>query len=135
MPLPCSFSYYGKRDGALVKSDVRAVYEKGSADIKAKILSRLRILASLRRVEWHENYLKKLSGACDGLWEIRFKADNVQQRPLGYFANDTEFVILFWATERGNKFVPKKACEIALQRKAEVLTNPELKHGLWIALE
>lgn len=135
MALPCSFSYYGKKEGETIKSDVRETYERGSTDLKAKTLSRLRILGSLPRTEWHENYLKKLSGNCEGLSEIRFKADKVQQRPLGFFLSDTEFVILFWATERGDKFVPKKACEIALQRKAELLNDGKLKHELWLALE
>jgi hypothetical protein len=95
----------------------------------------LKILARLPKAQWHEGYFKKLSGSCEGLWEIRFEADNVQQRPLGFHIAESEFVILYWAREKGDKFVPKKACEIALERKAEVLKNGNLKHALWLALE
>jgi Phage derived protein Gp49-like (DUF891) len=130
-----SFSYYGEKHADEVKSDIRDTYENGSARLKARTLSRLKILAGLSRTQWHEGYFKKLSGACEGLWEIRFDADNVQQRPLGFHVNETEFVILFWAREKGDQFVPKKACEIALKRKAEVLKNGNLKHALWLALE
>jgi hypothetical protein len=135
LPLISSFSYYGESSAGGVKSDVRRTYETGSSRLKARTLSRLKILAALPRTEWHEGYFKKLSGTCEGLWEIRFEADNVQQRPLGFHVSETEFVILFWAQERGDKFVPKKACEIALKRKVEVLKNGNLKHALWLALE
>jgi len=135
LPQTSSFSYYGEKSAAGVKSDIRDTYQNGSSRLKARTLSRLKILAGLPRPQWHEGYFKKLSGTCEGLWEIRFEAENVQQRPLGFHVTETEFVILFWAREKGGKFVPKKACEIALKRKAEVLKNGNLKHGLWLALE
>ena len=136
MSLISSFSYYGEKDerGA-ISSDVRETYERGTARLKARTLSRLKILASLPRSEWHEGYFKKLSGPCEGLWEIRFEADNVQQRPLGFHVSESEFVILLWALEKGNKFVPKAACEIAHKRKIEVIKSGNLKHALWLALE
>jgi len=136
--LPCIsfFSYYGEKIAeGIIKSDIRDTYDSGTPKLKAHTLSRLKILAALPRAQWHEGYFKKLSGACEGLWEIRFKADNVQQRPLGFHVSETEFVILFWAREKGDKFVPKKACEISLKRKAELLKNGNLKHALWLALE
>jgi len=135
LPLISSFSYYGEKGAEKVESDVRDTYQNGSARLKARTLSRLKILAGLPRARWHEGYFKKLSGLCDGLWEIRFEADNVQQRPLGFHVSENEFVILFWAREKGGKFVPKKACEIALKRKDELLKNGNLKHALWLALE
>lgn len=135
MPLVSSFSYYGESDAGEVKSDVKNTYEAGTPRLKARTLSRLKILAGLPRSQWHEGYFKKLSGACEGLWEIRFEADNVQQRPLGFHISDSEFVILYWAREKGDKFVPRKACEIALRRKAQILNNGNLKHALWLALE
>lgn len=135
MPLVSSFSYYGEKTAEAIKSDVRDTYEKGTPRLKARTLSRLKILAGLPKPQWHEGYFKKLSGPYDGLWEIRFEVDNVQQRPLGFHITDSEFVILFWAREKGDKFVPKTACEIALKRKAEVVQNGNLKHALWLALE
>lgn len=62
-------------------------------------------------------------------------AENVQQRPLGYVSGNGEFTILFWAIEKGDKFVPKSACDIALKRKNEVLANRSRANDLWMALE
>ena len=135
MPQASSFSYYGEEGSGKITSDIRETYEQGTARLKARTLSRLKILAGLPRSQWHEGYFKKLSGTCEGLWEIRFEADNVQQRPLGFHVTESEFVILYWAREKGDKFVPKKACEIALSRKAKVLKSGKLKHALWLALE
>jgi Phage derived protein Gp49-like (DUF891) len=136
MPLPfvCGFKYYGNASNPLL-SDVKETYDKGSAQLKGRFLSRLKILAQLRRTEWHEGYCKKLEGECDGLYELRFQSDKVQQRPLGFFLSDSIFVILLWATEKNNRFVPKAACEIALRRKTEVLADGRCAHALWLALE
>jgi hypothetical protein len=134
LPILNRFSYYAEA-GTPDRGDVRRAYEDGSDEFKGRFLSRLRILAQLPRREWHEGYFKKLAGECEGLWEIRFKADRVQQRPLGFHISDTEFVILFWATEKGNKFVPASACATALTRKAEVLADRRRAHALWLALE
>ena len=137
MPLLNRFSYYGAEavDDAPPESDVRGTYDSGSKQLKARTLSKLKILAQLPRKDWHEGYFKQLSGNCDGLSEIRFTADKVEQRPLGFHISKNEFVILFWAEERGDKFVPKAACEIALKRKEALLKNRKLKHALWLELE
>jgi hypothetical protein len=115
--------------------DVKEAYDGGSKKLRAQFLSKLKILAQLPRAEWHDVYFKNLSGPCDGLSELRFKADGVQQRPLGFHLTSTEFIILFWATEKGNKFVPLSACEKALTRKQEILTGTSKAHALWLALE
>lgn len=135
MPLASFFSYYGEEHAGQIRSDIRDAYENGTPRLKARTISRLKILAGLPRSKWHEGYFKKLSGTCEGLWEIRFEADNVQQRPLGFHFSESEFVILLWAREKGGKFVPKAACEIALKRKAELLSNGAFRHALWLALE
>jgi hypothetical protein len=126
------FRHYVGPRGA---SDVRAVYENGSRQLKARFLSRLRILAQLPLEEWNDNLYKTLSGPCSGLAEIRFKADRVQQRPLGFHSGNYEFTILFWAKEKNSRFVPVSACATALRRKAEVLANEDLADEIWLALE
>jgi hypothetical protein len=132
LPLVCRFSYYVDQSGT---SDVRETYDGGSPQLRARFLSKLKILANLARDDWHDVYFKNLSGPCDGLSEIRFKANGVQQRPLGFHQTSTEFVILFWATEKGSKFVPLSACEKALKRKQEILIGTSKAHALWLALE
>jgi hypothetical protein len=98
-------------------------------------MSRLKGLAQLEMGEWNENLFKRLQGDCDGLAEIRFKGDGVQQRPLGFRSDKHEFTILFSAKEKGGKFVPKSACEIALRRKNEILNDGRQTNALWLALE
>ena len=132
MPLTCRFSYYADQSGY---SDVKETHDDGSKQLRARFFSKLKILAHLPRDEWHDVYFKNLSGPCDGLSELRFKADGVQQRPLGFHRTSTEFIILFWATEKGSRFVPLSACEKALARKLEILTGTSKAHALWLALE
>jgi hypothetical protein len=67
-----------------------------------------------------------LEGECDGLIEIRFFAENVQHRPLGFYGPlKLEFTIAFFATERGGKFYPRNSCGTALGRKSIVYGNRE----------
>jgi len=114
---------------------MRETYDGGSTQLRARFLSRVTSLAQLSRDEWHDGYFKNLSGPGDGLSELRFKADRVQQRPLGFHLSNAEFVILFWATEKGGKFVPLSACEKAQKRKLEILAGTSKAHALWLALE
>ena len=127
-----SFRCYRSADGT---DEVRAWYDGGSKELQARFLSRMRTLAQLARNEWHENYYKALHGPCDGLGEIRFKADRVQQRPLGFHSGGAEFTILFCAKEKGGKFVPLSACEKAIARRNEVLKDGSQTNAFWLALE
>ncbi len=127
-----TFRYYIRPNGG---SDVREAYERGGKELQARFLSRMRILAQLPQREWHDTYYKTLSGPCDGLAEVRFKASGVQQRPLGFHSGDHQFTFLFWATERNRRFVPPSACATALARKAEVLRERDRTDALWLALE
>lgn len=132
MPVQWTIRYYvrpGNRD------DVRDAYDRGSKQLQAKFQSRLKALAQLPLPEWTDPLAKPLQGSCAGLVEIRFKADRVQQRPLGFRSGASEFTIVFWATERGDKFVPSGSCTKALARKAELLNGEALSHALWFALE
>ena len=132
MPVLWTFRCYVSANGT---DEIRAWYEQASKQTQARFLSRIKILAQLPLAEWNENFYKNLRGPCNGLSEIRFKSDNVQQRPLGFHSGDNEFTILFCATERGNKFVPLSACEKALARKAEVLNDGSRTNAIWLALE
>jgi hypothetical protein len=90
----------------------------------------------LRWSEWREPHFKQLKGDCEGLWEIRFKAGNVQQRPLGYRSGANEFTIVFWAEEKNNRWIPPGACEQGLRRKAAIEADRNRVHDLdWLVLE
>ena len=132
MTILWSFRCYRSADGT---DEVRAWYDGGSKQLRARFLSRMRTLAQLARNEWHENLYKTRHGECSGLGEIRFIADKVQQRPLGFHSGDAEFTILFCAKEKGGKFVPLRACEKAIARRDEVLKNRSRTNALWLVLE
>lgn len=70
--------------------------------------------------KWGRPWAEKLHGKCAGLVEIIFEVGNTQYRPLGYFSDAMEFTILFFATEVGDEFEPRAACEIAKRRRAEI---------------
>ena len=132
MSILWSFRCYRSVDGT---DEIRALYDGGSGQLQARFLSRMRTLAQLAKTEWHENLYKDLHGPCSGLGEIKFFADNVQQRPLGFRSGNAEFIILFCAKEKGGKFVPLSACEKAIARKDEVLKDRSRTNALWLVLE
>jgi Phage derived protein Gp49-like (DUF891) len=114
---------------------VKDSYDAGSKKLRAKFFSRIATLAQLEFLEWREPLFKTLHGECDGLGEIRFQADDVQQRPLGFRSGPMEFTIVFWAIEKEDKFVPRNACRRALERKSEILANRNRSDALWLALQ
>lgn len=100
-------------------------YEAQSPKVQAAFDRRLAFLQQRRPDEWRDPLSKQLHGACDGLVEIRFKAERVQHRPLGFFGPGRwEFTVLFFATEKGGRFDPRDACEIALRRRDAVVSDP-----------
>jgi hypothetical protein len=55
-------------------------------------------------------------------YEIRFRANKVQQRPIGYFGpTEDDFTILIWAQEKGSRLLPKSWCSIADRNRIEIL--------------
>ena len=132
MPVRWAFRCYVSPDGT---EEIREWFDGQSTKVQAKFLSRLKILAQLPFEEWHGTLYKSLHGECAGLGEIRFKADGVQQRPLGFRSGEWQFTILFCAQEKGDKFVPLSACEKAHARKADVENGRSRTHAFWLALE
>lgn len=79
---------------------------------------------------WRDPYAKRLSAEndpqCKDIYEIRFKAQRVQQRPLGYFGPEPDiFTIVLWVTHKGKQWIPREYCRIARERWAKV-RNGEL---------
>lgn len=115
-------------------SDIVDAYERGSKKLQAKFRSRVRALAQLPIEEWRD-LCEMLTGDCAGLSEIRFFADRVQQRPLGYRSGPNQYTILFWAEEIGDKWVPRDACARALARLTEIRNGRARTDELWIAIQ
>lgn len=97
-------------------------YEAASPRVQAKFDSRRKFLNETPRSKWARPHFSGLNGACSGLSEIRFDADKVQHRPIG-FQHGEKFVIVLVAIEKGGKFHPKDACNTAQDRKKEVLKD------------
>jgi hypothetical protein len=116
--------------------EIRAAYDREQRQARKKFESKLVTLSQLPFAQWNNGILyKELHGPAKGLGEIRFKADGVQQRPLGFRSGEYEFTLLFWAHEKGNKWVPLDACERALARIDSLNTGVGRTHALWFALE
>lgn len=136
MTVSWTFRCYGAADA---KDGFRTECEAQSKRVQRKFQTRLTSLAELEFSEWVKQGVlaKDLKGECAGLTEIRFEADSVQQRPLGYRAGPNEFIFLFWAQEKDDKWVPKNACKKARTRQRAVNTvgKKVRTHALWFALE
>lgn len=104
--------------------EVTTWYDAQSAKTQAAFDQRLRALAQMQIHEWNDPYSKRLKGEGSGLVEIRFFADRIQHRPIGFFGPSRgEFTILICAAEQGDEFIPRDACAIAQRRKREVFRD------------
>lgn len=108
------------------RCEVQNVYDKATASVQAGLDVSLEYLKSRPRGEWCRPHAAKLNKCAEfrDFFEIRFFADNVQHRPIGFFdQNQNEFTILLWATEKGSKFIPDDWCKIANRRMLETINN------------
>lgn len=65
-----------------------------------------------------------LSGA-RGIGAITLEVNNIQYRPLGFFGpNAQEFTFLYFATEKGGKYLPSGCVESAVSRSEIVKADP-----------
>jgi hypothetical protein len=108
------------------RNDIHHWYETQSAAVQANFDTALDYLREQPITGWVRPKASKLAGnPCRHFYEIRIKANNTQHRPLGYFGpGDGRFTIVFCATEKDKKFVPKDACEQAKKRKDLVDADP-----------
>lgn len=92
-------------------------------EAQAKFDTRIEYLRDTPAHQWNPKCAKHLTDS-DGIYEIRFHADRIQYRPLGFFGpKRQDFTLAFPATEKGDKFVPKDAIEHAETRKKIVLKD------------
>lgn|GEM_PF-1842310 len=119
------------------RSDVQETYDSGSAERRAELDVALEYLKCRDRGEWRRPKAAKLSktqGYRD-YFEIRFMADQVQQRPIGYFGPESGvFTILLWATEKGGTLRPADWYDKAERRRARIESGtdqsiPLQQHG------
>ncbi|MGD0961737.1 MAG: hypothetical protein ABSB19_18150 [Methylomonas sp.] len=105
------------------KNEVQDVYNNGSEELKAGFEVAISYLKEMSRQHWSRpdaHRLNKVKGFKD-FYEIRFRADKLQQRPIGFFwPDDNHFTILIWATEKGNKLNPESWHEKCAKRKSDI---------------
>jgi hypothetical protein len=96
-------------------------YEKLPVEVQREFEDRLRYLANVPRHLWALPFYRQLTAQ---IGEIRFKANRVQHRPLGFFGPKAwQFTLLFPAREKDRKFIPKDALTQAEERRKLVLLN------------
>jgi hypothetical protein len=108
------------------KTNVADVIRRLGPEHRAKFDFRLKCLRDQPIERWESPskspYAKRLN---NGVWEIRYKAENIQQRPLGGVTAKAQFALVFWATEKGGRFIPPNAVE----RAAELLSQARNLRG------
>lgn len=110
------------------RCEVNKIYGDSSENVRAGLDVALDFLKLRERGAWIRPNAAKLSkvpkGGFRDFFEIRFKADDVQQRPIGFFGpKEDEFTIVLWATEKGNKFVPEGWYGIASRNRDAILNG------------
>lgn len=116
-----TIKYYESSSG---KNDVQTTYDAGTERLKAELEVAITYLRVRNRQDWRRPQANKMSKCKEfrDFFEIRFCANNLQQRPIGYFGPDNnDFTILLWATEKGNKLNPENWCEKANRRRNEII--------------
>jgi hypothetical protein len=105
-------------------------YREQDAAVRAKFRAVLNGLVAQPNIEgWKRpNGFDRLSGKYRDLGKLRFKVQNVQHRPLGFFGpTEMTYTLLIWATERDSKYDPPDVRDTALKRMNSVLIEPETK--------
>ena len=126
-PPPWRFRCYTSDDGI---DQIRSWYDEAVLDVRRKFASRLVMLSTLPFADWQPPFFRWLER---GIGEMRFKAAGVQQRPLGFRGpGENVFTIVFCATERGNKFVPRDAIQRAVDRKREIDSDAAHSIPCWL---
>ena len=78
-------------------------------------------LSNQERDLWSRPEYAKLKKCKYDFYEIRFFSDNTQQRPIGFWKNENEFIILLMATEKDRKLIPKNWCDTASDRRSKII--------------
>lgn len=115
--------------------EVLAAFGRAGRQARMKFQSKLVMLAQIPFEQWKNGVLYKDLQSTGGLGEIRFTADNVEQRLFGFKSGDYEWTILIWSQKKGRRYDPRDAIERAVNRKNEVLKDGTQTNALWIALE
>lgn len=106
-----------------VVSDWLATYAGDSySRLRAKLDVRMTYLRD--QPIWKDPFYHPLTGQ-KGIGAVRFEYLNVQYRPLGFFGPGAKtFTFVYFATEKGNKYLPKNCLQEAINRMKAVNAEP-----------
>lgn len=103
-----SSTYENLGNAGQATADIRVLYVRDQAPS-------MWTLPHARKLAWQSD------SNCKGLYEIRFKANGLQQRPMGYFGpHPGIFTFVVWATHKGSHWKPREFCRIAKERWQEI---------------
>ncbi len=111
------------------RSEFLEKYDEQSAKVRAEFRATMNGLLDQPSITgWSRpNGFDRLSREYRELGKFRFKVENVQHRPLGFFGPDQKmYTLLVWATERDGKFDPRGVRDLAMKRMKMIRANPEL---------
>lgn len=125
MPIWVIRSYWNERRGVFNK-------EFGDQPVAARMEFRA-TLNGLRdrplREDWDRPDFAMLGSKYPGLGKLRFRADSVQHRPIGFFGPDSRsFTLLTWATEKDRKYRPPNIRDAAMDRMKLIIADPTRAH-------
>jgi putative component of toxin-antitoxin plasmid stabilization module len=105
------------------ENEIRLWLDGLSKKARIKIDRRIRYLANVQYFHGEPQYIKRLVGY-EGIYEIRVVFGGDQYRPLGCYGPDEgQFTLLIGAMEQGDRFIPRDAPDIAIQRRAIILSD------------
>jgi hypothetical protein len=107
-----------------------------SAKARAEFDGLLRQLSKYRAKDWSINDYKPLTGKHAGIYELRFKADKKEYRPLGFLLPPADvgsadldvLVLLIGACKKMITWTPHDARDTAVSRKKSVLADRSILH-------
>ena len=118
--MPELFSYLS----ASSKCAMRSAKQWESPTVRGELAASLDYLIDQPRSMWRREYAHKLRPEKDKFrdyFEVRFFADRVQQRPIGFFhPSDDEFIFLFWAIEKQRKLIPDSWSTTCESRRSDL---------------
>lgn len=104
------------------RKDVQDTIDDLDVEVIVEFSICLRYLANTPRPDWGDK-LKKLKGV-EGIYEIRFKANNAQQRALGFFGpEEDQFTITIWAIHKQDIYKPSDAIKSAGKRRDQIVAR------------
>jgi len=123
---------YVSEDGT---DKIREWYDSQRRQVQSKFFSRLRTLSNSPLDNWGYPLSRSLHGDAVPLIEIRFEVGKIAYRPLGFRGPSQVYTLTFCATEKSDRFVPRNACTIALQRMKEIERDDKRSQRCWLPLE